>query len=107
MFFQVQAFGNVEQEPELHLNADGSQVTEFPLAVNTKRCVEDITIWLNCYAWGDMAAIMKQRVTKGSMLFVQGDFTPHEYSNEDGKQGVSLEVNVKMFSFDEASACSI
>jgi single-strand DNA-binding protein len=99
MFFQVQALGNVEQDPELHLTADGSQVTQFSLAVDTKRCVEDITIWLNCYAWGDMAAITQQRVTKGSMIFVQGDFTPHEYTTEEGKQQVSLEVNVEKFSF--------
>ena len=99
MFFQVQALGQVERDPELHIIEDGkSSVTEFSLAVNTRRCVEDITIWLNCYAWGDMAATIKQDVTKGSMIFVQGGFTSHQYTTEDGKQGVSLEVNVEKFS---------
>jgi single-stranded DNA-binding protein len=37
--------------------------------------------------------------TKGSMIFVQGHFTPREDTTEDGKQGVSLEVNVEKFSF--------
>lgn len=100
MFFQVQALGQVERDPELHFTEDGkSSVTEFSLAVNTRRCVEDITIWLNCYAWGDMAATIERDVTKGSMLFVQGDFTPHKYTTEDGKQEVSLEVNIKKFTF--------
>jgi len=104
MFFQVQALGQVERDPELQVTEDGkSSVTEFALAVNTKRCVEDITIWLNCYAWGDMAATIERDVTKGSMIFVQGHFTPHEYTTEEGKQGVSLEVNVEKFSFEGGS----
>jgi single stranded DNA-binding protein len=100
MFFQVQALGQVEQGPELHVVEDGkSSVTEFSLAVNTRRCVEDITIWLNCYAWGEMAETVKRNVTKGSMIFVQGGFIPHEYTTEEGKQGLSFEVNVEKFSF--------
>jgi single-strand DNA-binding protein len=99
MFIQMQAIGSVERDPELHITQDGTPVTEFSLAVNTKRCVEDITIWLFCYAWGDQAETIQRSVTKGSMLFVQGHFTPHRYMTEDGTQEVSLEVNVEKFSF--------
>src|SRR6266516_3869004 len=76
MFIQMQAIGSVERDPELH-----------------------ITIWLFCYAWGSQAETIQQLVTKGSMLFVQGHFTPHQYITEGGKQEVSLEVNVEQFSF--------
>jgi single-strand DNA-binding protein len=103
MFVQMQAFGKVERAPELQITKDGTPFTEFSLAVNTKRCVEDITIWLFCYAWGDQAETMKRSVTKGAMLFVQGDFTPHQYMTEDGKQAVTLEVNVERFSFADES----
>ena len=98
MFFQVQAIGKVECDPKLTITKDGTSVAEFSLAVNTKHCMEEITIGLFCYAWGDQAEIMKQCVTRGSLLFVQGDFTPHQYMTEDGKQEVTLEVNVKKFS---------
>ena len=98
MFFQVQAFGKVERDPELVITKDGTPFTEFSLAVSKKRCVENVTIWLFCYAWGSQAETIKQCVSKGSMLFVQGDFTPHEYTTEDGKQELSLEVNVEKFS---------
>lgn len=99
MFIQMQAIGSVERDPELHITKDGTPVTEFSLAINTKRCVEDITIWLFCYAWGDQAETIQRSVTRGSNLFVQGHFTPHRYTTEDGKQEVSLEVNVEKFSF--------
>jgi single-stranded DNA-binding protein len=103
MFVQMQAFGSVECEPELRVTKEGMPVTEFSLAVTTKRCVENITIWLYCYAWGDQAETIKRSVTKGALLFVQGDFTSHPYTTEDGKQEVSLEVNVKRFSFADGS----
>jgi single stranded DNA-binding protein len=103
MTIQMQAIGSVERDPKLHITQDGTPFTEFSLAVNTKRCVEDITIWLFCYAWGGQAETIQRLVTKGSMLFVQGHFTPHQYMTEDGKQEVSLEVNVEKFSFAEGS----
>jgi single-strand DNA-binding protein len=103
MFIQMQAIGSVERDPELHITQDGTPFTEFTLAVNTKRCVEDITIGLFCYAWGSQAETIQRSVTKGSMLFVQGHFTPHQYMTEDGKQEVSLEVNVEKFSFADES----
>ncbi len=103
MCIQMQAIGSVERDPELHITQDGTPFTEFSLAVNTKRCVEDITIWLFCYAWGSQAETIQRSVTKGCMLFVQGHFTPHQYMTEDGKQEVSLEVNVEKFSFADGS----
>ena len=63
MFIQMQAIGSVERDPELRITKDGMSVTEFSLAVNTKRCVEDITIRLFCYAWGDQAETIKLSVT--------------------------------------------
>jgi single-strand DNA-binding protein len=103
MFVQVQAFGKVEHDPQLVTTSGGIPFTEFPLAVNTKRCMENITIWLTCSAWGDQAETIKRSVIKGSMLFVQGHFTPHEYTTEVGKQEVSLEVNIEKFSFADES----
>ena len=103
MFVQMQAVGKVERDPELRVTKDGTPHTEFPLAVNTKRCVEDISIWLHCYAWGDQAETIQRSVTKGAMLFVQGHFTSHQYTTEDGKQAVNLEVNVEKFSFADGS----
>jgi single-stranded DNA-binding protein len=103
MFIQMQAIGRVESDPKLHLTKDGTPFTEFSLTVNTKRCVADITIWLFCYAWGDQAETIQRSVTRGSMLFVQGHFTPHQYMTEDGKQEVSLEVNIEKFSSVDGS----
>ena len=76
MFVQMHAFGKVECDPELVVTQVGMPFTEFLLTVNTKRCVEDITITLTCQAWGEQAETIKRSVIKGAMLFVQGHFTP-------------------------------
>jgi single-strand DNA-binding protein len=107
MFIQMQALGKVECDPKLKITKDGTPVTEFSLAVNTKRCVQDVTIWLFCYAFGSQAEIIERSITKGSMLFVQGHFTPHLYTAEDGKQEVSLEVNIEKFSFANEANCTV
>jgi single-stranded DNA-binding protein len=85
------------------ITSTGTPFTEFPLAVSTKRCVEDITIRLSCQAWGEQAETIKQTVTNGAMLFVQGDFTTNQYMAEDGKPEVSLEVTIEEFSFADGS----
>lgn len=97
MFIQMQAFGKVERDPELRIAKDGSPVTEFTLAVDTIRCVQNVTVSLLCYAWGKQAEIIQGCVTRGSMLFVQGHFSYQPYIAEDGEQAVSLEVNVEQF----------
>ena len=97
MFIQMQAIGKVERDPELRIAKDGSPVTEFTLAVHTIRCVQNVTVSLLCYAWGKQAEIIQSSVTRGSMLFVQGHFSYQPYTTEDGKQAVSLEVNVEQF----------
>jgi single-stranded DNA-binding protein len=109
MFLQVQAFGKVESDPKLAVTKDGTLHTDFSLAVNTRRCVQDVTIRLFCYAWGSQAETIEQSVTRGSMLFVQGHFTPHLSTTEDGKPEMSLEVNVEKFSFADESQpqCSV
>jgi single-strand DNA-binding protein len=103
MYIQVKALGKVERDPELHIIEGGTPITNFSLAVDTKRCREDITIWLNCTAWGGLAETVERYVTKGSMILVEGDFTSNQYTKEDGKQGVSLEVTIVKFSFADGS----
>ena len=97
MFIQMQAIGRVERDPELRIAENGSPVSEFTLVVDTTRCVQDVTVPLFCYAWGKQAETIQSSITKGSLIFVQGHFSYQPYTTEDGKQAVSLEVNVETF----------
>jgi single-stranded DNA-binding protein len=103
MFVQLQAVGRVESDPQLVVTPVGTPFTEFSLAITTQRCLEAITIRLTCWAWGEQAETIKQSVTKGTMLFVQGPFTVHQDTIEDGKPSVNLEMTVETFSLAEES----
>jgi hypothetical protein len=56
-----------------------------------------------CYRTLRYRYLSHQAGSKEEALFVQGDFTPHQYTTENGKQGLSLEVNVEKFSFADGS----
>ncbi len=51
----------------------------------------------------EQAETIKQIVTNGAMLSVQGGFTTNQYMAEDGKPEVSLEVTIEEFSFADGS----
>ena len=97
MFIQMQAFGRVERDPELRIAENGSPHSEFTLAVDTIRCVQDVTVPLLCYGWGKQAEIIQNSIKKGSLIFVQGHFSHQPYTTEDGRPAVRLEVNVEHF----------
>jgi single-stranded DNA-binding protein len=107
MFIQMQAFGRVERDPELHIAENGSPHSVFPLSVDTIRCVQGVTVPLYCYGWGKQAETIQNTITKGSLIFVQGHFSYQPYIAEDGKPAVRLEVNVEQFQLaDESEAAA-
>ncbi len=107
MFIQMQAFGRVERDPVLHIAENRSSHSEFPLAVDTNRCVQNVTVPLFCYGWGKQAENIQNSITKGSLIFVQGHFSYQPYTTEDGKPAVRLEVNVEQFQLvDESEAAA-
>ena len=103
MFIQMQALGRVERDPELRIEKDGTPVAHFTLVIDTKRCVQNVTVPLYCYGWGEQAENIQNAITRGAMLFVQGHFSYQPYIAEDGQQAVSLEVNVEQFHLAEES----
>ena len=76
MFVQMQAFGKVERDPELVVTKGGIPFTEFPLAINTKRCVQDITVWLTCHVWGDQAETLQRSGYQRCNAVRPGPFHP-------------------------------
>jgi len=100
MLEQITLIGNVGRDPELSVTPDGTPVTKFTLAVNRKsKSGNEETHWYNCTAWRGLAEVVEKYVIKGSTLFIQGDFTPRQYTTRDGKPGISLDVTVEKFSF--------
>jgi single-strand DNA-binding protein len=64
---KVALIGAVGQEPEVRYSAQGMAIASFSLATSEKRKDKDeVTQWHNCVAFGKLAEIIQQYVTKGA-----------------------------------------
>jgi single-strand DNA-binding protein len=66
--------GNVGRDPEMRFTPSGQAVTSFSVASNhvyTNGSGErkEETTWFNCQAWGKLAEITNQYLTKGSQVY--------------------------------------
>lgn len=94
---KVQLIGHVGQDPEI-LNLDsGKKVATFSIATNDFRknekgeWIED-TQWHNIVVWGNKTETVKNYVTKGREVAIDGKLTHRTYEKEDGSKQYFTEV---------------
>lgn len=83
--------GRVGTDPELKQIGDGTAIS-FRMAVKDRK---KETLWLSIAAWGQKADFIRQYVTKGQTVFVEGPLTIKPYTDKEGNPGVYLDVNAK------------
>jgi len=76
-----------------------SSVTEFSIAVTTKKRDDEITTWFNCALWGKRGQSLAPHLTKGTAVIVGGEFLARPYKTKDGDERLSLDLNVSSFGF--------
>jgi single-strand DNA-binding protein len=74
---RVQLIGHVGQDPEVRYTATGTARTTFSVATSTRwkdadGRVQEATEWSRCIAWGTLAEVCAQYVTKGSRVYLAG-----------------------------------
>lgn len=93
-FAQLTLVGNVGQMPEFKTVKDKT-VCNFSMAVNRKVKGEKITTWFSVVSWDERKnEIIKEYVRKGDMLMVQGQLQPRSYTDKQGLDRVSLDVDI-------------
>lgn len=98
-----QFIGRLGREPELRsLGNSGQQVAIISLAVgkkytdkNTGQLV-DKTEWVKVLCFGRLAEIAGEYLTKGSRIYVQGEFTTRQYE-KDGQTHYVTEIRASEF----------
>ncbi|MDQ2905441.1 MAG: single-stranded DNA-binding protein [Chloroflexota bacterium] len=103
---QITLIGNLGHDPAMTYTPDGMAVTRFSLAVGKKapgksadKTAQEVTIWYACTAFRHAAETINQYAQKGARLFVQGEFSPRDYTRKDGSQAISLDVVADTFVF--------
>lgn len=116
-FNKIILVGNLGRDPELRYTPDGTPVCNFSLATNERRRDpktgenNDITTWFRVTLWRRQAETASQYLTRGKSVYIEGRLRVEEWTDRDGKQRHTLEVNATDMQFlgggargDEASA---
>lgn len=107
-FNKIIIVGNLGRDPELRYTPQGTPVCTFSVATNERRKdksgeQQDITTWFRITVWGRQAETVSQYLTKGRRVYLEGRLHVEEYTDREGKQRHSLEVNASEVHFLDSS----
>jgi single-strand DNA-binding protein len=96
--------GNVGNDPVFKVTPNGNKLAEFSIAYSENRGgankgPEEKPIWFKATVWGDRADTIKNYVTKGMSIMVEGRLSVNPYIGQDGVPRQSLEIRVSEFVF--------
>jgi len=96
--------GYLGRDPELNYRPDGTPVCNFSIAATEKRKgrngeTEEITQWVKVSAWGRLAELANEYLTKGRQTYVEGRLRTSEYTDRDGVKRFSLEMTASEIHF--------
>jgi single-strand DNA-binding protein len=90
--------GRLGRDPEMRYTPSGRPVTTFSVATSRnwttsegERRVE--TEWFNIVAWGNLAEICKQYLTKGQQVYIEGRLQTRHWDDQEGNKHTSVEIN--------------
>jgi len=94
---KVQIIGHLGKEPEMRYTPSGKPVTTFSMAVSRSWNSADgerhsETEWFNVVAWGNLAEICKQYLTKGQQVYIEGRLQTRRWDDKEGVKHTSVEV---------------
>lgn len=90
--------GRLGRDPEIKTFGDGGKIANFSLATSKtwkdKQTGEkkEKTTWVPIVARGGLATVVESYVSKGSQLFIEGEFTVRDYTNKDGQKVYVTEI---------------
>lgn len=103
-FNKVIVVGNLGRDPELRYTPQGTAVCSFSVATSEKRRdkageFQELTTWFRVTLWGKQAEVASKYLVKGKPVYVEGRLRVEEYTDRDGKNRYSLELNASDMQF--------
>src|SRR5512133_2762248 len=94
---KVMIIGHLGKDPEMRYTPSGRPVTTFTVAVSRSWNSADgerhaETEWFNVVAWGNLAEICKQYLTKGQQVYIEGRLQTRRWDDNDGVKHTSVEI---------------
>lgn len=103
-FNKIILVGNLGRDPELRYTPQGTPVCSFTMATNERRKdrageTQDVTTWFKVTLWGRQAETASQFLTKGRPVYIEGRLRVEEWTDRDGRQRHTLEVQATDMQF--------
>jgi single-strand DNA-binding protein len=97
-FNKIILVGNLGKDPELRYTPQGTAVCSFTMATNEKRRdksgeMQNVATWFKVTLWGGQAETASKYLTKGKPVYIEGKLRIEEWTDRDGNNRQSLEVN--------------
>jgi single-strand DNA-binding protein len=94
---KVMIIGHLGRDPEMRYTPSGRPVTTYSVATNRTWNTSDgerhtETEWFNVVAWGSLAEICKQYLSKGQQVYVEGRLQTRNWEDGDGNRHTSTEI---------------
>ena len=96
---RVQLIGRLGQDPEVRVLASGKKLATFSVATtdsyrNASGDKVEETQWHNVVAWGKVAEIAGEYLSKGQEVALEGKLTHRSYETSSGEKRYVTEVNL-------------
>ncbi|HZU86223.1 MAG TPA: single-stranded DNA-binding protein [Anaerolineaceae bacterium] len=94
---KVMIIGHLGRDPEMRYTPSGRPVTTFSVATSRSWSTADgerhtETEWFNVVAWGNLAEICKQYLTKGQQTYIEGRLQTRRWDDSEGVKHTSVEI---------------
>jgi single-strand DNA-binding protein len=94
---RVMIIGNLGRDPEMRYTPGGQAVTSFNVAATRTWTTasgerRNSTEWFNVVAWGNLAEICNEYLTKGRRVYVEGELRTYGWEEPSGKKHFRTEL---------------
>ena len=94
---KVMIIGRLGRDPEMRYTPSGKPVTTFSVATNRMWNTSDgerrtETEWFNIVAWGSLAEICKEYLTKNRLVYIEGRLQTRHWDDAEGNKHTSVEI---------------
>ena len=97
----ITVVGNAVADPELRFTPNGAAVANFTVASTPRtfdrqanQWVDGEALFLRCSVWKEAAENVRESLTKGMRVIVQGRLKARSYEDRDGNKRTSWELDV-------------
>lgn len=96
---KVMLIGNISRDPVVKYTPNGSLVCTFGIATNASWNdaageLKELTEWHNVVAWNKLGEICANLLSKGMLIFVEGELRTRRWKDESGKDVFRTEIKI-------------